>query len=123
MDKEIILVGDKVLVEVFDDEDKTGSGLYLPQGVKEKEKVAMGKIVKTGPGYPIFDPTVLEQEPWTKNYSKERYFPLQAQEGDTCIFVKEQGVEVEFERKKYLVIPHSAILVLIRDKHFLEELS
>jgi len=115
MEKELILVGDKVLIEPDTDKGRTDSGLYLPQGVKEKDKVCMGRIVKIGPGYPVPDPSVLDQEPWAQTKS-DKYFPLQAQEGDTCIFLKEQGVEITFEKKKYIVAPHSALLVLIRNR-------
>ncbi|MCM8786453.1 MAG: co-chaperone GroES family protein [Candidatus Omnitrophica bacterium] len=115
MNKEIILIGDKVLIEPDEGEGKTDAGLYLPQNVKEKEKIQSGKIIKTGPGYPVPDPSILDQEPWVKN-SKSKYFPLQAKEGDYCIFLKDQAVEIEFEKKHYVVIPHSSILLLIRDK-------
>ena len=114
MAKELILVGDKVLIEPDTEKGRTDSGLYLPQGVREKDKVCMGLIVKIGPGYPVPDPSALEQEPWTKEHV-DKYFPLQAREGDTCIFLKEQGVEITFEKKKYIVAPHSALLVLIRN--------
>lgn len=120
MDKEIILVGDKVLIEPDDEESRTDSGLYLPQGVKEKEKVQTGKIVKTGPGYPVPDPSVLDQEPWVSSKSKDKYFPLQAKEGDYCIFLRDQGVEIQYNKKKYIVSPHAAILVLIRKNHTVE---
>ncbi len=112
--KELILVGDKVLIEPSTGDDKTDSGLYLPQGVKEKEKVQVGKIMKIGPGYPVADPSSLEQEPWVKD-TKSKYFPLQAEEGDYCIFLRQQGVEVKYEKRDYIVVPHSSILVLIRD--------
>jgi len=114
MKKEIILVADKVLVELTDEEQRTEAGLYLPQNVKEKEKIQIGKIIKTGPGYPVVDPSILDQEPWLKT-SRDKYFPLQAKEGDYCIFLKDQGVEVEIEKKHYIVVSHSAILVLIRE--------
>ena len=119
MRKEIILVADKVLVELTDEEQRTEAGLYLPQNVKEREKIQIGKIVKTGPGYPVVDPSILDQEPWVKT-SRSKYFPLQAKEGDYSIFLKDQGVEVEIEKKHYVVVPHSAILVLIRgiDENF-----
>ncbi|MCM8824014.1 MAG: co-chaperone GroES family protein [Candidatus Omnitrophica bacterium] len=112
--KEIILVGDRILVEPAEDEERTDTGLYLPQGVKEKEKVNMGRVIKTGPGYPVPDPTILDQEPWLKA-SKDKYFPLQAKEGDYCIFLRDQGVDIEYEKKRYVVVPQSAILLLIRD--------
>src|SRR4030042_2023656 len=108
-DKALILVGDKVLIEPDTDDGRTGAGLYLPQGVRERDKAQMGRIAKVGPGYPVPDPSLLEQEPWTKTPG-EKYFPLQAKEGDTCIFLKDQGVEITFENKKYIVVPHSALL-------------
>ena len=114
MKKELILVGDRVLIEPDAGNERTNAGLYLPQGVKEKEKINTGRVIKTGPGYPIPDPSILDQEPWLKA-SKDKYFPLQAREGDYCIFLRDQGIEIEFDNKHYIVIPHSAILVLLRD--------
>jgi len=114
--KEIILVGDKVLIKPQADEEKTESGLYLPQGVKEKDQVQIGKIIKTGPGYPVPDPSVIDTEPWAQHRNKDRYFPLQAQEGDFCIFLRKEAIEIKIEKEKYLVVPHSAILVLVRQE-------
>jgi len=113
--KNLIIVGDRVLIELDEKMDKTTSGLYLPPTVKEKEKVAGGHIVKVGPGYPVDDPNVIIEEAWsTKKRLDMRYIPLQAVEGDYAIFLKEASVEVEFEGKKYLIVPHSAILALVR---------
>jgi len=114
MSKDIILIGDKILVEPDMGEAMTEAGLYLPQTVKDKEKVFTGKVVKVGPGYPVLDPSSLEKEPWENKTKKLKYFPLQAQERDFCMFIKEQAVEIEFENKKFFVVPHSAILLLVR---------
>ena len=112
--KNLIIVGDRVLVEPDEGMDKTSAGLYLPATVREKEKVLGGYVVKTGPGYPVADPTVSE-EPWAISKKKEvKYVPLQAVEGDYAIFLKEAAVEIQFEDKKYLIVPHSAILALVR---------
>ncbi|MFH1397182.1 MAG: co-chaperone GroES family protein [Candidatus Omnitrophota bacterium] len=116
MDKELIVIGDRVLVLPDGGDDRTEAGLYLPQGVKEKEKVQSGRIVKTGPGYPIPDPAALEIEPWQATQIENKYFPLQAKEGDYCIFLRSAGVEIEYESKKYIIVPHSAILVILRNK-------
>ena len=118
MKKELILVGDKVLIEPSREDDKTNTGLYLPQGIKEKEKVQIGRVISVGPGYPVPDPSLLQDEPWGK-VKKDKYFPLQAQEGDHCMFLRDQGIEIEFERKKYIVAPHSAILLIIRNSSIL----
>jgi co-chaperonin GroES (HSP10) len=113
--KKIIIVGDRVLIEQDEKTDKTTSGLYLPPTVKEKEKVLGGYIVKAGPGYPVHDPHVVIEEPWASQKRIDlKYIPLQASEGDYAIFLKEAAVEIEFEGKKYLIVPHSAILALIR---------
>lgn len=114
MRKDLIPVGDKVVIEPEEDAGRTDTGLYLPQGVKERDRVQVGRVIKTGPGYPVPDPTALEQEPWAKT-SADKYFPLQAKAGDYCVFLRDQGVEITFEKKKYVVVSHSAILVLIRE--------
>ena len=114
MDKDLIVVGDRVLILPDQGEDKTDTGLYLPQGVREKDKIQAGTVVKTGPGYPIPDPTAIEIEPWQAPQVDSKYFPLQAKDGDYCIFLRNSGVEVEFEGIKYMIVPHSAILLLVR---------
>ena len=45
-----------------------------------------------------------------------RYIPLQAKEGDYAIFLREQGIDVEFEEHKYLIVPQSAVLMLVRNE-------
>ena len=112
--KELIVVGDRVLILPDKGDDRTDTGLYLPQGVKEKEKIQAGTVVKTGPGYPVPDPAALEIEPWETVNLENKYFPLQAKQGDYCIFLRNAGVEIEFEGNKYIVVPHSAILVQVR---------
>jgi len=114
MNKELIVVGDRVLIEPDEGHGRTDTGLYLPQGVQEKDKVQRGRVIKTGPGYPIPDPAALEIEPWQTPKFDSRYFPLQAKEGDHCIFLRNAGIEIEYEDKKYIVLPHSAILVILR---------
>jgi co-chaperonin GroES (HSP10) len=111
--KNLIIIGDRVLIEPDERSDKTGSGLYLPATVKEKEKVIGGYVVKTGPGYVVHDPT--SEEPFATDKKKElKFIPLQAVEGDYAIFLKEAATEIEFEGKKYLIVPHSGILALVR---------
>lgn len=110
--KNLIIVGDRVLVDPDEGMDKTPSGLYLPPTVKEKEKLLGGKVVKVGPGYAI--PDTMPAESWTSGKKEVKYLPLQAAEGDYAIFLKESAIELEFEEKKYLIVPHSAILALVR---------
>ncbi|NOY64865.1 MAG: co-chaperone GroES [Nitrospirae bacterium] len=110
--KEIIVVGPRVLISPEEGEDRTPSGLYLPPTVKEKEEVAGGLVIKTGPGYPIADSSH-GNEPWAENH-RPAYIPLQAQEGDYAIYLKKDAIEIEYEEKRYLIVPHSSILALIR---------
>jgi len=111
-----IVVGDRVLIRPEEDSSKTASGLYLPPGVSEKEKVQSGYVIKAGPGYPLATPS--EDEPWKESKEPVKYIPLQAKEGDHAIFLRKEAYEIEFEKEKYLIVPHSAILLLIRNDTF-----
>ena len=113
-----IVVGDRVLIKPRDMEIKTKSGLVLPATVKEKEEIQSGYVIKTGPGYPI--PSHEIEESWKEQQEDTRYIGMQAREGDLAIYLKERAHEIEFEHEKYLIIPHGAILLLIRDEGLLE---
>ena len=114
-----LMVGDRLLIKPKSPLDKTKSGLYLPPGVQSKEKIQAGYILKVGPGYPI--PAVNEIDEAWKNKSEDvKYIPLQAQEGDLAIFMQNSGFEIEFKKEKYLIVPHSAILMVIRDDELFE---
>lgn len=114
--KQMIVVGDRVLVEPDTGQDKTKAGLYLPDTVREKDKVATGRVVKVGPGYPVPNPNFTDDEPWSKPKDPARYIPLQVKEMDQVLFLREQAIEVEFQEKKYLVVPQTAILMIVRDE-------
>ena len=114
--KELIVVGDRVLLTLDEGSEKTKAGLYLPASVREKDKVATGRVTKVGPGYPIPNPNYTEDEPWSTNKEPMKYIPLQAREGDYAIFLREQAIEVEYEDEKYLIVPQSAILMLLRSE-------
>jgi chaperonin GroES len=116
MGRELLVVGDKVLVKPEEENQKTPSGLYLPQGVASKEEVAGGYIINVGPGYPTVEP-VTDGEPWSRGGKVEmRYVPLQARSGDFALFLRRDSVEVEIDGNKYLIVGHSSILLLIRDR-------
>ena len=115
--KDIIVVGDRLLISVDDSDNRTEFGLYLPPGVKEKEKVRAGYVVKAGPGYPMPDPNASNDEPWTSRSRNEiMYIPLQARVGDYAIYMSGSAVEIEYDSKPFVVVPQSAILVLLRDQ-------
>ena len=113
--KEIIVVGDRVLIQPDENKMKTSHGLYLPQGVEEKEKIQSGYVVKIGPGYPLPDPNASSDEPWSKSQSENKYLALQAEIGDYVIFLRKSGVEIEWELEKYIIVPHHSILLIIRN--------
>jgi co-chaperonin GroES (HSP10) len=112
--KKLIVIGDRVLVRLSRTNEKTSSGLYLPAGVQEKEKVQQGYIIKTGPGYAI--PMPVEDESWKNEDDQVKYVPLQAKEGDLAIFLLSGATEVMYEGEKYYIVPQSAILMLERDE-------
>ena len=113
--KRMIVVGDRVLIIPDSDKDRTAHGLYLPPSVKEKERVQSGYIDKVGPGYPVPNPNYIDQESWSSsNANPVKYIPLQAEEGDYAIFLRDQAIEIEYEEKKYLIVPQSAIMMIIR---------
>jgi chaperonin GroES len=113
--KKIILVADKVLISPDKDSDRTAHGLYLPPGVKEKDKVQSGYVVRVGPGYAVPNPQFIDQESWsTTPKDPVKYIPLQAEEGDYAIFIRDAAIDVEYEGEKYLIVSHSSILMLLR---------
>jgi len=114
--KQLIVVGDRVLILPDEAKARTNFGLYLPQGVEEKEKIHGGFVAKVGPGYPLADPGADSDEPWSsRGVAEPKYLPLQVEEGDYAIFLRKSALEVEYDGKKYLIMPQSAILLIIRD--------
>ena len=114
-----IVIGDRVLIKLKSTQERTSGGLYLPSGVQEKENIQYGYIVKTGPGYPI--PVISESdEPWKNKTDDVKYVPLQAKEGDLAVFLQKSAYEIKFNKQKYYIVPHSAILLIVRDEGLFE---
>jgi co-chaperonin GroES (HSP10) len=112
--KKLVVIGDRVLIRPSRPNERTESGLYLPPGVQEKEKVQQGYVIKTGPGYAI--PAPVDDEPWKRQDEQVKYIPLQAREGDIAIFLLSGATEVLYEGDKYFIVPQSAILMLEREE-------
>ncbi len=112
--KKLVVIGDRVLIRPSKPNERTETGLYLPPGVQEKEKVQQGYIIRTGPGYAI--PTPVDSEPWKNEDDQVKYVPLQAREGDIAIFLLSGATEVIYEGDKYFIVPQSAILMLEREE-------
>lgn len=111
--KNILIIGDRVLIDLKESDKKTKSGLYLPPGIEQKEKIRSGYIVKVGPGYPL--PTEEPVEIWEKQQEKIKYLPLQVKEGDLAIFIQNHATEVLIEGKKLFIVPQQAILLVKRN--------
>ena len=117
--KELIVVGDRVLVKVQEGEDRTNVGLYLPPTAVDNQAVQSGIIVATGPGLPLPAPDAGSDEPWRVSQSREtRFVPMQAKIGDYALFFRKAAVEITFENERFLVVPQAAILALVRDEDF-----
>jgi chaperonin GroES len=116
-DKELIVVGDRVLVRVEEGEERTNVGLYLPPTAVDNQAVQGGTIVATGPGLPMPSPdSYSSEEPWRAPSRETRFLPMQARTGDYALFFRKAAVEITFEGERYLVVPQAAILALVRDE-------
>ena len=113
--RKLIVVGDRVLIKPGKHTDKTDTGLYLPPGVQEKEKIQSGYVIKVGPGYPLPMPAD-EDDLWKGKEDQVKYLPLQAQEGDLAIFLQKNAIEVIYESEKYYIVPQASILMLEREE-------
>ncbi|MBB5149179.1 MULTISPECIES: co-chaperone GroES [Ureibacillus] len=89
-------LGDRVIIELVEVEEKTASGLVLPDSAKEKPQE--GKVVAVGSGRVLDNGTRVEPE---------------VKEGDVIIFSKYAGTEVKYEGKEYLILRESDILAVL----------
>ena len=116
--KDLIVVGDRVLVKVEEGEERTNVGLYLPPTAVDNQAVQSGTIIATGPGLPLPAPDANADEPWRTSTRETRFVPMQARVGDYALFFRKAAVEITFEGERYLVVPQAAILALVRDEDF-----
>jgi co-chaperonin GroES (HSP10) len=113
--KELIVVGDRVLIRLEEGEERSKVGLYLPATAVEGQAVQGGTIVATGPGLPLPEVSEHLDEPWRITGTKDtRHVPMQAQVGDYALFFRKAAVEITFEGDRFLVVPQAAILALSR---------
>ena len=115
--KQLVVVGDRVLIRVEDGEERTKVGLYLPATAVDSQAIQGGTVVATGPGQPLPHVEDHLDEPWKISGSKDtRYVPMQARVGDHALFFRKAAVEITFDNERYLVVPQAAILTLARDE-------
>ncbi|WP_036242753.1 MULTISPECIES: co-chaperone GroES [Megasphaera] len=89
-------LGDRVVIRVLEQEEKTASGIYLPDTAKEKP--SQGEVVAVGAG---------------KVQDDGKRIPLDVAVGDKIIFSKYAGTEVKFEGNEYLIVSERDILAII----------
>ncbi|PYZ92163.1 co-chaperone GroES [Salipaludibacillus keqinensis] len=89
-------LGDRIVIELVEQEEKTASGIVLPDSAKEKPQE--GKIIAVGTGR-VTD-------------NGERV-AMEVKEGDSVIFSKYSGTEVKYEGNEYLILRESDVLAVI----------
>ncbi len=89
-------LGDRVVVEPIEKEEKTASGIILPETAKEKPQE--GKVIAAGPG--------------DRNEAGERV-AMEVQVGDKVLYAKYSGTEIKLDGKKVLILRESDILAII----------
>lgn len=89
-------LGDRVVIRVLEQEEKTASGIFLPDTAKEKP--SQGEVVAVGSG---------------KVQDDGKRVALDVKVGDKIIFSKYAGTEVKFEGTKYLIVSERDILAII----------
>jgi chaperonin GroES len=92
MDMDLEPLGDRVLVEPGEGEEKTASGIVIPDTAKEKPQE--GKVLAVGPG----------------RYEEGKLVPLEVKPGDTVIYSKYGGTEVKVSGKDLLILSERDIL-------------
>ena len=88
-------VEDRVIVKYFETEDKTASGIVLPESSKEKTQQA--EVIAVGDGKVVDGKKV----------------PVQVKPGDRVIYGKYTGTEIKYEGEKYLVINADDIIAIV----------
>jgi chaperonin GroES len=91
-------LGDRVLVKPIEVEERTKSGIVLPDTAKEKPQ--QGRVLAVGQG---------------RLLDNGQLVPLQVKEGDRVLYSKYSGTEVKIENEEYLVLSERDILAIIED--------
>ncbi|HLR10018.1 MAG TPA: co-chaperone GroES [Sporosarcina sp.] len=89
-------LGDRIVIELVEVEEKTSSGIVLPDSAKEKPQE--GKVIAVGTG------RVLDNG---------QRIDLEVKEGDRIIFSKYSGTEVKHEGQEYLILRENDVLAIV----------
>ena len=96
MSAKIRPLGDRVVLEPVSEEQKTKSGIYLPE-TADKEKPEQGKVIAVGPG----------------KFEDGKRTPMDVKVGDTVLFTKYGPNEVKVDEKEYLIAREEDILAVL----------
>jgi chaperonin GroES len=88
-------LADRVIVKPIEVEEKTKSGIVLPDTAKEKPQE--GEVIAVGPG----------------RYEDGKQVPMNVKEGDRVLFAKYAGTEIKMDGEEYLIMRESDILGII----------
>jgi chaperonin GroES len=92
-------LGDRIVVEPIEREEKTAAGILIPETAKEKPQE--GKVLAVGPG---------------RLDEKGERLPMDVKEGDRVLFAKYAGTEVKLEGdRKILILKESDVLAIIEE--------
>jgi len=92
----LVPLEDRVIVKVLEEEEKTVSGIVLPDTAKEKPQKAT--VLAAGPG----------------RYENGNLIPMGVAEGDVVVFSKYGGTEVKLEGDELLILRSSDILAKVQ---------
>lgn len=90
-------LGDRIVVRALEPQEKTKSGLVLPDMAKEKPQE--GKVIAVGTGRLLDDGTVKS---------------LEIKNGDRVLYAKYAGTEVSLEGEDYLILREDDVLAVVQ---------
>lgn len=111
--KNLVIIGEKVLIRTLKNEEKTSAGLYLPPTVLEKEEIASGYIIKIGPGFAI---PIFKDEDNYDYLDETQFIPLQVRPGDLALFLRKEAYEIQYKKENLYIVHQNAILMVERDE-------
>jgi chaperonin GroES len=93
----LVPLEDRVVVKVMEQEEKTSSGIVLPDTAKEKP--SKGTVLAVGPG--------------KYNEDGDKLLPMPVKKGDVVVFSKYGGTEVKLDGEEYLVLRASDLIGIL----------
>ena len=114
--RNVVVIGDRVLIKPLEGSNKTDSGLYLPPGVKEKDAVHTGLVMEVGPGYPVPSSDTDDDIFCEERSNRPKFIPLQVQVGDEALYLHSSGHELEINGERFVVVSQNAILLVMRNE-------